>query len=178
MQLEIFVLADAVATPPGGKFYVHGGGLSRVEATSLPSPIQFAVLVQLGVDEQELKAIHKIVLTLFGPTKQPNVAPIEIETRFDASAEQALLPGEERTAVVAIPVHGLAIRAGAYRVELRVDDELRADRTFALTVPEGVDPVVAGLTMEPMAAHQPAAVRAAKQKRPPLPPKRSAKRSQ
>jgi hypothetical protein len=181
MQLDAFILADAVATPPDGKFYVQGGGLTRMEAPGLPAPISIAVLIQLGVDEDELKADHTIRLTLFGPTGQPNVAPIEIKTQLDPDAIPALRPGEPVSAVLSAPLTGLAVRAGVYRVELKVDEAIHADRTFVFLVPDGVAQVAEGVAQvaDLATAASPAASaerRPAKQKRPPPPPRKKAKR--
>ena len=173
MQLDAFILADAVATPPDGKFYVQGGGLTRMQAPILPAQIRLDVLVQLGGDEDEMKAEHTIRFTLIGPTGNPNVDPVEIQTRFDPNAAQPL-PGEERFAVLAVTINGMAIRSGVYKVALQVDDEITAERTFVFSVPDGVEPATAGLV--PAAAilgQSPAPQeRAAKQKRPPPPPKK------
>ncbi len=94
MQLDAFILADAVATPGDGKFYVHGGGVSRIEAANLPAQIQLGVLIQLGgIKDDDVGVDHRLRLTLFGPTGLPNVEPIELHTKFDEAG--ALAPVEE-----------------------------------------------------------------------------------
>jgi len=179
MQLDAFILADAVATPPGGKFYIQGGGLTRMEAPGLPAPISVAVLIQLNVDEAEVKADHTIRLTLFGPTGQPNVSPIEIRTQFEPEAGSVPLPGEPMSAVVSVPLAGVAVRAGVYRVELKVNDTIHADRTFVFKIADGVEQVAEGVApvgdfATPASPAASAVGRPAKQKGPPPPKKRKA----
>jgi hypothetical protein len=177
MQLDAFILADAVATPPDGKFYVHGGGLSRMEAPSLPWPIQLSALIRLHIDEKEAQKSHHLRLTLVGPTGQPNVQPIEVEASFSEAA--TLLPGEQRFAHIAAPVNGLAIRTGLYRVELQVDDVIDTAISFPLIVLAGaeeVTPPVAAVAVAPRAAAAGKPRPPKRQKRPPPPPKKKAKR--
>jgi hypothetical protein len=45
---------------------------------------------------------------------------------LDPDEVRKLSPGEERFAVVRAQLAGVAIRAGVYRVEVQVDDKIRA----------------------------------------------------
>ena len=86
------------------------------------------------------------------------------------------------SAVVRVPLAGVAVRAGVYRVELKVNDTINADRTFVFKILDGVEQVAEGVApvgdfATPASPAASAARRPAKQKRPPPPPKkRKAKR--
>lgn len=121
MRLDTFLIADAATAIEDGKFYIHGGGISRLELPVLPCPMLFAVFVRLEVSEEELRQEHRLAITLFGPTGNPNIPPVEV---FVAPKDRLvpLLDGEQRFVQAALPgLPALAIRVGLYHLQLDVD---------------------------------------------------------
>jgi len=123
MRLDSFFLADAASTPGDGKFYIHGGGLSRFVVPMLPFPLTVAVFIRLQVDEAEVAAPHGFQVAVIGPTGQPNVPPLDIQST-PGTEVQPLLEGEQRYAQIALNVTLGIIRTGLYRVELHVDGDM------------------------------------------------------
>ena len=123
MQLDAFLLADAVSAPPDGKFYIHGGGLTRITTPTMPFLLpQLGVFARFEVTEQELRRGHRFRLALTDPDSQPMGALPE----FDSAPIKPprLEPGERRFVALAINVSGLLFaRTGLFHFELYVDDE-------------------------------------------------------
>jgi hypothetical protein len=121
MQVETFLLADAVSAPPDGKMYIHGGGLTRINAPMLPFSLQLGVAVRLAVTEDELRTPHVFSLTFtdhngaeIHPTLQLKSMPL---TQIEPLAE-----GEERFAQLALNVGGLTFtREGPCKIEFAID---------------------------------------------------------
>ncbi len=122
MRLDAFLLADAVSTPGDGKFYIHGGGLSRFMVPALPFPLGVAVFVRFEVDSSDLQQPHHFRVEVLGPVGR-NIQPIP----FESEAMDEVPPtqeGEQRFMQVALNLPLVIVREGLYRFELYVDDEL------------------------------------------------------
>jgi hypothetical protein len=124
MRLDAFLLADAVSTPPDGKVYVHGGGLTRIMAPSLPFILpQLGVLARFEVDESELQAPHEFVISLTGPDGAYVIPPGHLRSE-PVGALGPLPDGEEHYLQIALNFGSLPLAsAGIYRFELHADDE-------------------------------------------------------
>jgi hypothetical protein len=171
MKLDSLFLADAISTPPDGKFYVHGGGFSRIDITSLPSPIPFSVLARFLVEDGDARREHRFMFTLVGPAGVPNVDPIGgVATPPDETPD--LVEGEEHFINVALDIPAFAIREGIYTLKVEVNDKVV--RRVSLPV------VVGGEDPKPQrraAKSKPGPKKTrAKTKRPPPPPRKAKKR--
>jgi hypothetical protein len=122
MEIDAFFIADHVAAPPDGKFYVQGAAFSRVEVSGLPTPLNLGVVALLRVSEAEAGEEHRVRITLFGPTEMPNVDAIEGVTQPQEISGQ--LDGEEIFIQIAVMIPGIAVREGLHQVELVVDDQM------------------------------------------------------
>jgi hypothetical protein len=123
VKIDTIILADAVSTPPDGKFYIHGGGFSRYEVPMLPFPIPLGVLIRLKIEEGDLDRPHHFRVALVGPTGNPNVPPIELEATAPPDVVGPA-EGEERFANIALHIPAVAVRDGLYHLEVHVEDEL------------------------------------------------------
>jgi hypothetical protein len=179
VELDALILADAASLPGDGKFYIHGGGLTRYDIPALPAPIPIAVLVRLRVENGDLEKEHRINLVLMGPLEIPNVEPIEIlatppEERPD------LAEGQEQFLELPLTIPGIALRAGLYQLELRVNGRLakRVPLPVVVSGEPGPEPVILELSQEgePSSAVKRRKAKSSKSKRPSSPPKGKPKR--
>jgi hypothetical protein len=119
--LNALFLADAVSAPPDGKFYIHGGGLTRLTVPFLPFGLQIGVFVRLEVDESELGQTHEFRFSLI----DPDGAAVGVLPQFEAPLAEAieLAESEQRFVVLAINL-GISVgRGGPHRFEFFVDGE-------------------------------------------------------
>jgi hypothetical protein len=120
MKVDALILADAVSSPPDGKFYIHGGGLTRYELAGLPAPLPLGVLARIKIGKDDLKKSNLIRFTLVGPTGAANVDPIEVRIA-NSHGEPDLLDGEEEFMQLALQIPGVAVREGLYHLELQIN---------------------------------------------------------
>ncbi len=121
MELETLIIADAVSTPPDDKFYVHGGGISRLEVPVLPFPIPIGVLLRLRLDEEDRGRSYQFRIALIGPLGQPNVPAIELEAAVPADELPQLVEGEELFTSIAVQINAVAVRPGLYHLDVDID---------------------------------------------------------
>jgi hypothetical protein len=122
MRLDALILADAASTPGDGKFYVHGGGLSRFVVPELPCPLGVALFIRFEVDDEDVRVRHRFRVLVFGPVAL-NIQPLEFESA-PTNDPPPLLDGEPRFMQIALNLRLGIVRVGPYRVEVYVDDEL------------------------------------------------------
>lgn len=123
MEVDAFFLADHVAAPPEGKFYVQGAGFTRVEVPVIPAPLNIGAVALIRVTQNEALESHQLRFTLFGPAKIPNVSPVEAITSPAVQIAEHL-DGEEIFIQAAVMIPGVAVREGLHHVELTFDGEL------------------------------------------------------
>jgi hypothetical protein len=155
MRLNALVLADAVSAPQDGKFYIHGGGLTRVTVPLLPFPIpQLGVLVRLEIEETEIGETHEFRFQL----TDPDGTPVGLPPRFEAQIPERLPgapepeEGEQLFVLLAMNLSGIVVgRRGLHQFEFYIDDELRdaiplpvvpltAEQLQAMGAPVGLPP--------------------------------------
>ena len=135
MRLDAFLLADAASTPPDGKFYVHGGGLSRFVVPMLPFPLGVAVFIRFEVVDDDLRHAHDFRVSVTGPVG-PNIAPLHF--RAEAVHDPPpILEGEERYLHIALNLPLAIVRTGTYRLDLHVDDTLVRSQNVPLVLEGG-----------------------------------------
>jgi len=139
LKLDALILADATSTPPGGKFYVHGGGFSRFEVGALPASIPVGVLARLRIEKGDAIEGHAFRFALIGPLGIPNVDPIEYEVG-SAGRTHDLVEGEEEFLHLSIQIPGIAVRDGLYHVEFRIDGRLVRKVPMPVVVNEALKP--------------------------------------
>jgi hypothetical protein len=129
VELDTLIIADAVSTPPDGKFYVHGGGFSRYEVPALPFPLPLGVLIRLRLEDADFGQSFQLGVTLIGPTGNPNVPGVEIGLSPPPDSEPALV-GEERSANIALQIPATAQREGVHRLEITLGGVVVATRSL------------------------------------------------
>jgi hypothetical protein len=134
MQLDSFLLADA-ATPAGGKLYIHGGGITRINVPEVPFMLPtLAVVVRLLVGPDEAAIEHVLQLGLSDPAGEPVIpaasVPIPAEgTQLDAA------DGEERFVQLALGFIGIVFhRVGIHRLSMSLDGELIRTMTMPVVL--------------------------------------------
>jgi hypothetical protein len=134
VRLDTFMLADSVAAF-NGQLYIHGGGITRINAPSLPwvQP-QLAFVARIQVDPGEVIGPH-LTVTTFLPNGEQDGDALTFALPDYPPPERT--PGEETFIQAAVnPGNFLFEQEGVYRFELRVGDELLRD----LHLPVVVDP--------------------------------------
>jgi hypothetical protein len=122
MRLDAFMLADAVSTSDDGKFFIHGGGISRFVVPMLPYPLGVAVFIRFEVEDTEIRQAHRFRVAVLGPVG-PNIQPLDFES-VSAEEPPPVLDGEQRFMQIGLNLPLGIIRTGLYRVELYLDGEL------------------------------------------------------
>jgi hypothetical protein len=134
MRVDFCFLADAVAAPPDGKFYVQGGGISRISAPTFPFAVpQVAIVVRLLFDESEVNEQHAYTFTFINGEGVAIAPPLHFVNPPPETPPPALADGEDRFAVIAANVNGLTfVMPGPHRLEFRADGELMATTSLAV----------------------------------------------
>jgi hypothetical protein len=122
MRLDAFLIADAASTSDDGKFFIHGGGISRFVVPMLPYPLGVAVFIRFEVDDAEIQQAHRFRVAVLGPVG-PNIQPLDFES-VPAEEPPPVLDGEQRFMQIGLNLPLGIIRTGLYRVELYLDGEL------------------------------------------------------
>jgi hypothetical protein len=124
MRIDTFLLADA-ASGAGGKLFIHGGGISRVNAPAFPFVLpQLALAARFVLDEADYGQSHRFEALVRDPTNTQIFAmkPVEFEIPPPPSSH---FEGEEHALQFALNMSPLTFEdAGIYRFELRVNGEL------------------------------------------------------
>ena len=145
MEIDAFFIADHVVTHlADGKFYVNGGGFTRAEVPSLPTPLSLGVLVRIRLDDAEAKEEHHLKISLIGPSGNPNVEPVE-GIAAPLGDDPNSLDGEETFLQMAVTIPAMIVREGLYQVELELDGEVVRRTPLPVAVrPEKVLPETSG----------------------------------
>ena len=127
MQLNALLIADAVSAPPDGKFYIHGGGLTRLTVPVIPFPIpQLGVFVRLEIREDEVGEEHEFRFELADPDGDPVGLVPRFRAPLPAMPPEAppLEPGEQRFVVLAVNLVGISVgRTGLHTLGFYVDND-------------------------------------------------------
>lgn len=126
MRIRAFLLADAVAADAVGKGFIHGAGVSAINAASFPwTQPQLAIYVMLEREEEPYGVDHSLALRFVRPDGEP-LGP-EIGSNF--RIEQGEFEGLPERVNFAATLNGLLFpEAGVYTVVLQLDGE-ELDRT-------------------------------------------------
>jgi hypothetical protein len=124
LLVNAFLIADAVSAPPDGKFYIHGGGLTRLTVPSLPFPVpQLGMFVRLEVETAELGQSYEFRFTL----TDPDGVSLGSLPQFEAPIPDPPVPfeeGEQRFVVLAINIGGILVgRTGLHLLTFLVNNE-------------------------------------------------------
>jgi hypothetical protein len=144
MRLDAFLLADSIATPPDGKVYMQGGGITKISPPELPFAVpQLGILVRLRIDDDEAIAKHVFEFSWTDPEGDLLIPKQTVESEA-VGPLPLLAEGEDRYLSLAFNMHGVTFRlAGAHRLELNIDNGL-ITQSLALAV---VAPPEAGAPM-------------------------------
>jgi hypothetical protein len=139
LRLNALLVADAVSAPPDGKFYIHGGGLTRLTVPIIPFPIpQLGVFVRLevGEDEDLIGSVHEFRFALTDPDGVALGVPPKFQAAIPGPPPGAPgpEPGEQRFVVLAVNLAGIIVgRTGLHTLEFHVDDELLGEVPLPVT---------------------------------------------
>lgn len=155
MRLNALLVADAVSAPADGKFYIHGGGLTRLTVPALPFPIpQLGAFVRLEIDEQEIGQTHEFRFALTDPDGGAVGMFPQFRAKLPKPPPEApeLEDGEQRFVVLALNIAGINVeRRGLHTLEFWVDGELLGSVPLPVTVltPEQLQAMGSPALLEP-----------------------------
>jgi len=120
MRFDFALLADA-AQVVDGKLYVHGGGLTRMTATSVPWMQPVAICMRLEPDaDEDLNREWQFRVVVLGPEDVPIFAhetPIRLQ-----QPDVEVVEGEKPGVLLALTLGGLMVHDyGPHRVSLALD---------------------------------------------------------
>lgn len=133
MLADTILLAD-YASVHDGKLFVHGGGITRLDAHELPLVLPtLAVVARIRIDDDaELDVPHRYSLKITGPNDELVVPESYLDSVAEGEREE-LPPGEDRYVQLVIAMGGLVFRsAGPHRVQLSVDESPLVGCSFAV----------------------------------------------
>lgn len=120
----MLILADAATATPDGKLFIHGGGITRITAATLPwvQP-QIALVARFLMEDADFEQSHELQLSIADPSGALLVPPVPIE--FPQPTVPDVQEGEERFMQIALGLASLTFTTeGLYEVELRMDGEV------------------------------------------------------
>jgi hypothetical protein len=121
MRLNALLLADSVTAPPDGKFYVHGGGLTRLIVPGLPFLVPLGALARPEIEEREMGESHEFAFVLIDPNGQQVEGLPHFTAPFPPGTAYDLAPGEQRFVVLALNMTVAVTDSGLYTFDFRVD---------------------------------------------------------
>jgi hypothetical protein len=131
VRVDCALLCDA-ASARDGLLFVLGGGVTRLFRPEYPAPLGVALALRVMVHPTEGAKPHVCEARLIAEDGQ-TVGGFEIE--FGIANPNAGRPGEELSAVFALPLQGLPLPgAGAYSFELLIDGVHQASVPFVAEV--------------------------------------------
>lgn len=132
MKLDLFAVAEA-AVAVEGKLYIHGAGVTRIDAPILPwTHPQIAIVVRLVVEgSKDYEIEHELALTVCAPDDEPLIprwaAPVTVHESLLAAE------GEQRAINFALTLSPLTFfRSGIHRVDFELNGTMV--RQFELPV--------------------------------------------
>lgn len=132
------VLCDA-AQQQGGKLYILGAGWSLVHTPDAPVPMALAVIIGVPWDQaNDQLTVEAVLMTDDGDEVQLEVAENEYQAiKASGQMEVGRPPGLKRgmtlNAPLAFTFNGIALPAGGYRWELKIDGTVEATAPFRVT---------------------------------------------
>jgi hypothetical protein len=135
MRLETFILADAVSAPPDGKFYVLGGGISKLNPLRLPSIFPLGILVRFALEDSELLADHTLLIRMLDPDGE-DILQGRAQIPIILTAEEPQwVAGEQRIVSAAVNLGSIPIsREGIHRITLALDGDPIYERPIPVVV--------------------------------------------
>lgn len=120
MKLRNFIVADAVDFGSGGKVFIHGGGVTEIQAAKLPWPQpQLSVLVTLQPEDEAPGTDHVISVRFLREDGSPLGPELESNFRIGPREEPHETGGFHFGAGFAGVVFP---EAGLYWVQVSVDE--------------------------------------------------------
>jgi hypothetical protein len=131
------LLCDS-AQAVGGKLYILGGGwsiLTRIEPTaSMSLAVKLAIPWSRANERLDVEAV---LVTDQGEKVEQDGQAVRAAGNLEVGRPPGLRPGTPLDATFALNFQGLALEAGGYVWELRVNGEPAARAPFNVTVPGG-----------------------------------------
>jgi hypothetical protein len=89
-----FMLADAVSHGRDGKLFVHGGGITEIDATEFPhTEPRFGIVITLVREDEAPGSDHEVRLAFLSPSRGelPLGDPVSLRVPPDADTEAPML---------------------------------------------------------------------------------------
>lgn len=128
---SVMLLCD-FAQEVGGKLYIVGGGWSKL--FDIGQPMNMALAIKLWVPWNAANQPTQLAIELRTEDGEPALndkgEPIKVLGQFEVGRPPGLKPGSALDSAIAVPVFGLRLKAGGYRWELSIQDELISTYAF------------------------------------------------
>lgn len=133
MRIVNFMLADAVSYGHDGKIFVHGGGITEVDASEFPhTEPRFGMVITMVREDEAPGSDHEARLAFISPANTEIALgdPVPLRVPADADTEAPMLINMVATFTgVEFP------EAGLYSLRLYFDDEVVS--TLPLSIGQG-----------------------------------------
>lgn len=141
MRLDCFLLADAAAAE-GGKLYIHGGGITRLNVASVPLILpQLAVVIRWVAEPEDLLDDHLVEFSLSDPGGGAVIPRTRLPMAIGKGRDLEVADGEERIVQLALGFAGVPFRKfGVYSLMVSLDSVVV--RAMTLPVVEVPDPAL------------------------------------
>jgi hypothetical protein len=123
MRLDFLLIADA-ASEAGGKLYIHGAGITRLEVPTFPWAQPLSLVARFVLeDEADARLPHGFSFQVVSPSGEDVLPPLVAELNPTAMESGAgLVEGEQRFAQILLNMHTLQLdRPGVYQLVVSVD---------------------------------------------------------
>lgn len=121
MRIVYAILAEA-AVALEGKFYIHGGEITRLSPPSVPWAQSLAIALKIDPEGEVAATQHDIETTVIGPDGNP-VAPPARAHFFAAPPPARVEDGEAPSILIAYTAPITVGAYGAHRIDLRLDEQ-------------------------------------------------------
>jgi hypothetical protein len=119
LRFTCALLCDA-ATVREGLLHILGGGVSRSERPSFPTPLGLTLALELAGPQEEVTGQHEVNARLVKVPSGDGVGHLKVT--YEAAPLQGVDPEEDGSLSLALPLLFDVSEPGMYRVDIDVDD--------------------------------------------------------
>lgn len=125
MRIDTCILADAAAVHDG-KLFIHGGGVTRINAPQLPIGTTLTLVIRLQVELEDFGREHKLSFSISDPDGAFVIPPQDAAFGSEGGHPEDAVPDEELYWTLPIGLGAILFaRAGTHRLKVKVDDQER-----------------------------------------------------
>jgi hypothetical protein len=127
VEITCALLCDA-ATVREGLLHILGGGVTRLNRSEFPAPIDASLAIQVSVHPTEAGAAHEVELRVLA---EDGEMIVQATAGFAIDDTRALEPGEHFHVPIVLPMNRMGLpRPGGYSVEILIEGQHKASVPF------------------------------------------------